>query len=81
MLHHGDHHTNARTILAFIIFLLAVMVFLVFYTSYEELLAQGTFNIFFVLIGLGFASLIGLLYLASKNHEPSKKKKSSKKKK
>ena len=86
MLQHRDHHHNAKTVTSFLIFAVAVLIFIVFYANYDSIL-QTNFQLFMTLAVVGAGLLIGLLYLVNKPHQSTKtvkagtKSKSKKKKK
>jgi amino acid transporter len=77
MLQHGDHHTNAKALLAFLILVIASMILIIFLTNMSEILASGNFQTFFILSALGLSFLIGLLYLANKPHKTTRRKSKS----
>lgn len=66
------HETNARSVISFLIVLLAFGMLLIFYTNKDSLMMPGTFPIFMTLVVLGLGLLVGLLYLISAYHTQKK---------
>lgn len=65
MLQAGDTHSHVKTIISFLIFLLAAAIFFIFYTNKDHILVPGTAQLFMTLAIIGMGLLIGLLFLVS----------------
>lgn len=84
----AHHEKNARSVISFLIVLIAFAILLIFYTNKDALMMPDTFPIFITLTVLGLGLLAGLLFLISGHHSQKThkvihhaKKSSSKKKK
>jgi multisubunit Na+/H+ antiporter MnhB subunit len=85
-MNNGHHFSNAKAVIAFLIFAIAFVIFYKFMTNQNYFFQDPTAlrnYVMFAIVGCGF--LIGLLYLSSntshKTASKSKTTKSSKKKK
>ncbi len=67
----SSHFDNAKAIIALFIVLIAVGVFMLFYTNSDSLLQGDGFYSFITLTVIGFSLLIGLLYLVNNSKHPS----------
>jgi len=65
--HHAYHEVNAKAVLSFFLFLVAVVVLYVFVVYQNSILVTNP-QLFFVLVVGLFALLVGLLYLINKPH-------------
>jgi NADH:ubiquinone oxidoreductase subunit K len=73
MITHGDTHSHVKTIIAFLIFLLAAAIFFIFYANQDAIL-QGNWQLFMTLAVVGAALLVGLLFLVSNSDTRGKTK-------
>ena len=75
------HETNARSVISFLIVLLAFGMLLIFYTNKDTLMMPQTFPVFMTLVVLGLGLLVGLLFLINPEKKKAVHHKSSTKKK
>lgn len=62
-----DHKTAANAVISFLILLLAFSMLQLFRNYRDSIIQSGNFNVFILLVGLGFGLLIALLYLVNSN--------------
>jgi hypothetical protein len=81
MKHHYDKHQDTKTIIAFMVLLLAFSCLLHFWQYSESIIKAGNFHLFMTLVIFAMGLFAGLLYLMSKESKVVKVKSKSKKKK
>ncbi len=68
-----NHETNARAVLSLVILLLAFGILLVFYNNKDDIIANGSYQQFMYLAGIGLIFLVGLLFLINPHYGKKKK--------
>lgn len=66
----SSHFDIAKAVISLFIILIGFAVFILFYTNSESILEDGGFYQFMTLTVIGFALLLGLLYLVN-NSKPA----------
>ncbi len=66
----SDTHTMVKAVSAFLILLVAFGILLLFSTYSDAILQSDSFKPFFVLSAVGFALLLGLMYLINGTRAP-----------
>jgi uncharacterized ion transporter superfamily protein YfcC len=81
MKHHFDKSKDTKTIISFLIVLLAFSCLLLFYRYHDTILSTGYFNLFMTLVFIAMGLFVGLLFLLSKEPKSVRAKVTKSKKK